>query len=375
VEDLVMFGGVYAGRRVFVTGHTGFKGAWLASWLADLGADVTGYALEPPTDPSLFDTLALGERLRHVVADVRDRDRLAAEMAAARPSVVLHLAAQPLVRLGYAEPRETFETNVMGCVNVLEAARACESAKAVVVVTSDKCYQNPETGRAFREEDAMGGRDPYSASKGCAELVAAAYEASFFATAESPTVATARAGNVIGGGDWAADRIIPDCVRALRSGEPVVVRNPTAVRPWQHVLEPLSGYLWLAALMLRHRRQYEGPWNFGPDKADGSAPVRWVVESFLEQWGAGSWMPPGGAVDQPREARFLSLDSGKAREQLRWAPVWDAPSAVRHTASWYRGFYGGAAARDLVSSQLRAYEKDAGGAGLAWAAAEGTAGS
>jgi CDP-glucose 4,6-dehydratase len=369
-----MFGGTYSGRRVFVTGHTGFKGSWLASWLADLGADVSGYALEPPTDPGLFDALALGERLRHVVADVRDRDRLVAEMAAARPSVIFHLAAQPLVRLGYADPHETFETNVMGTVNVLEAARACDSVAAVVVVTSDKCYDNPEDGRPFREGDAMGGRDPYSASKGCAELVAAAYRASFFDADESASVATVRAGNVIGGGDWAPDRILPDSVRALAAGEPVLVRNPAAVRPWQHVLEPLSGYLQLGARMIGHdRREYEGAWNFGPNAEDGARPFRWVVEQFLEEWGAGSWTTPDEAVGQPHEAHFLRLNSDKARERLQWAPVWDVAASVCQTAAWYRDFYQGVPAHELVDRQLRDYERDAAAGGLMWAAAEADA--
>ncbi len=359
----------YRARRIFVTGHTGFKGAWLAEWLGTLGAEVTGYALDPPTQPSLFDALGLGERLRHVVADVRDRDRLVAEVQAAQPSVIFHLAAQPLVRRAYAEPRETFETNVMGTVNVLEAARTCASVRAVVIVTSDKCYQNLETGRAFRETDAMGGRDPYSASKGCAELVTAAYRESFFA--DGAAVASVRAGNVIGAGDWAADRIIPDCVRALAAGEPIVVRNPDAVRPWQHVLEPLSGYLWLAARMLRDGRRYEGPWNFGPTDQDGARPVRWVVERFLEEWGSGSWTTPGDAVRQPHEAHGLSLDSAKAREQLGWAPVWDAQTAVRQTASWYREYHRAAAtARDMVDRQLQSYANDARAAGLPWAAEE-----
>jgi CDP-glucose 4,6-dehydratase len=359
----------YADRSVFVTGHTGFKGAWLAEWLGTLGAEVTGYALDPPTQPSLFDAIDLGARLRHVVADVRDRGRLADEVRAARPSVIFHLAAQPLVRRAYAEPHETFETNVMGTVNVLEAARACDSVRAVVIVTSDKCYQNLEDGRAFRETDPMGGRDPYSASKGCAELVTAAYRESFFA--DGAAVATVRAGNVIGGGDWAADRIIPDCVRALSAGEEIVVRTPDAVRPWQHVLEPLAGYLWLAALMLRDGRRHEGAWNFGPTDRDGARPVRWVVERFLEEWGSGTWTAPPGAGPQPHEAHHLSLDSARARAQLGWAPAWDAQTAVRQTASWYRDYYRApAAARDLVDRQLRAYEDDARAAGLPWAAVD-----
>ena len=363
------FADCYRGRRVFVTGHTGFKGAWLAEWLGALGAEVTGYALDPPTKPSLFEALDLGSRLRHVVADVRDRDRLAAEVQASQPSVIFHLAAQAIVRRAYAEPHETFETNVMGTVNVLEAARACPSVRAVVIVTSDKCYENHEGDRAFRETDPMGGRDPYSASKGCAELVTAAYRDSFFAGGAA--VASVRAGNVIGGGDWAADRIIPDCARSLAAGDPVVVRNPDAVRPWQHVLEPLSGYLWLAALLLRDGRRYEGPWNFGPGDHDADRPVRWVVERFLEEWGSGSWTTPADSGHQPHEAHGLSVDSAKARDQLWWAPVWDTQTAVRRTASWYREYHRApATARALVEDHLRAYQDDARAAGLPWAVAD-----
>jgi CDP-glucose 4,6-dehydratase len=357
----------YRDRTVFVTGHTGFKGAWLAEWLTSLGAAVTGYALDPPSQPNLFDALDLGARLKHVVADIRDRDRVVAEVQAAQPSVIFHLAAQALVRRAYAEPRETFETNVMGTVHVLEAARACPSVRAVVVVTSDKCYENLETSRPFRETDAMGGRDPYSASKGCAELVTAAYRESYFTNGAA--VASARAGNVMGGGDWAADRIVPDCVRALAAGEPIVVRNPDAVRPWQHVLEPLSGYLWLAALMLRDGHRYEGPWNFGPTETSGARPVRWVVDRFVDEWGSGSWTTPADTGRQPHEAHHLNLDSSKAREQLGWALVWDARTAVRQTASWYREYYRAAAtARELVEHQLAMYQDDARAVGLAWAA-------
>ena len=363
----MVLAGSYRDRNVFVTGHTGFKGSWLAEWLGAMGAEVTGYALDPPTQPNLFDALDLGARLRHVVADVRDHGRLMAEVQAAQPSVIFHLAAQPLVRRAYTEPHETFETNVMGTVNVLEAARACASVRAVVIVTSDKCYQNHDTDQAFRETDAMGGRDPYSASKGCAELVTAAYRESFFA--DGATVASVRAGNVIGGGDWAADRIIPDCVRSLAAGDPIVVRNPEAVRPWQHVLEPLSGYLRLGALMLRDGRRYEGAWNFGPADQGEDRPVRWVVERFLGEWGSGSWTTPADAGRQPHEALRLSLDSTKAREELDWAPVWDAQTAVRRTASWYREYYRApATARRLVEDQLQTYQDDARAAGLSWAA-------
>lgn len=366
------FAGAYEARHVFLTGHTGFKGAWLAEWLLQLGAEVTGYALEPPTDPSLFDLLGLERRLRHIEAHVRDLKRLTAEMAAARPSVVFHLAAQAIVRAAYAQPRETFETNVMGTVNVLEAARACDSVEAVVIVTSDKSYQNLELRRPFRETDPVGGRDPYSASKGAAELVVEAYRQSFFADGRA-AVASVRAGNVIGPGDWAADRIVPDIVRAVTAGEPVVVRNPDAVRPWQHVLEPLSGYLWLAARMLRDGDAFAGPWNFGPTGDAGDRTVRWVVEQFLAAWGSGSWTTPGDGARGPHEAHHLAVDSAKAREQLGWAPVWDAETAVRRTAEWYAAHHADpAGARGGIEAQLAAYLVDAQAAGLPWATGDRT---
>jgi CDP-glucose 4,6-dehydratase len=360
---------IYRGERVLVTGHTGFKGAWLAEWLTTMGAEVTGFALDPPTQPNLFEALGLGSRLRHVVADVRDLDRLIAEARAAQPEVIFHLAARALVRRAYEEPRDTFETNVMGTVNLLEAARVCPSVRAVVIVTSDKVYLNPETGHAFRESDPLGGFDPYGSSKGAAELVTAAYRESFFDDPDSAAVASVRAGNVIGGGDWAVDRIIPDAVRALAAGDPIVVRNPEAVRPWQHVLEPLSGYLWLAARMLRDGHPFAGAWNFGP-LDQGERPVRWVVERFLSEWGSGSWTTPTPTGRAPHEAQRLSLDSTKARKQLGWAPVWDGPVAVRQTAAWYRDYYRDpAAARQLIDDQLDAYQGDARTAGLPWAVA------
>ena len=362
------FADVYAGRKTFVTGHTGFKGSWLSEWLLSLGAEVTGYALEPPTDPNLFDAIGLGSRVRHVLADVRDVDQLTVELRAARPEIVFHLAARAIVRQAYAAPRDTFETNIMGTVNVLEAVRACTSVRAVVVVTSDKCYENTEFDHAYRETDAMGGRDPYSASKGAAELVTRAYRDSYFT--EDVAVASARAGNVIGGGDWGVDRIVPDCVRALTAGVPIVVRNPDAVRPWQHVLEPLSGYLQLGARLLGGDRSAASAWNFGPDTAGGERSVRWVVERFLDAWGGGTWTLPAGASPEPHEAHRLSLDSTKARERLGWTPVWDAEEAIRHTATWYRTY---ADAPDeagrLVREQLTAYRVDALAASQALAAA------
>jgi CDP-glucose 4,6-dehydratase len=330
-----LFGASFGGRRVFVTGHTGFKGSWLTAWLLELGAEVTGYALEPPTEPNLFDELGLAKRITHHVADVRDLDALRQAMVAARPEVVLHFAAQPLVRLSYEQPVGTYATNVMGVVNLLEAVRSVPSVRAVVNVTSDKCYENRESGQAYAEDDPMGGFDPYSSSKGCSELVTAAYRRSFFDGGTSPVaVASVRAGNVIGGGDWARDRIVPDCVRALAAGEAIVVRNPDAVRPWQHVLEPLSGYLLLASRMLSGGRVFDGPWNFGPESGD-DWPVRAVADAIVEAWGSGSWITPEGTGPQPHEARLLSLDISKARRELGWRPVYDVRHALRATAEWY----------------------------------------
>ena len=348
------FRDAYAGRDVFVTGHTGFKGAWLTAWLRRLGGSVTGYALEPPTQPNLFDALGLAGQVRHVVADVRDRDRLVAEMRAAAPGIVFHLAAQALVRLSYADPRATFETNVMGTVNVLDAARACPSVRAVIVVTSDKSYAHRGATRPFREDDPLGGHDPYSASKACAEIVTAAYRESFFG--DGPAVASVRAGNVIGGGDWATDRIVPDCVRALVAGEPIVVRNPDAVRPWQHVLEPLAGYLRLGARLVEEGLPFAGAWNLGPTD-ETARPVRWLVERFIDEWGAGSWTALSGDAPQPHEATMLRLDSSRARERLAWASAWDAETAVARAAAWYRDYYRDpSSAPALVARELEAYE-------------------
>jgi CDP-glucose 4,6-dehydratase len=362
-----MFGGAYSGRRILVTGHTGFKGSWLSYWLTRLGANVAGYALEPPTRPSLFVRAGLESLVEHTIADVRDEGRLQAALTTTRPEVVFHLAAQPLVREGYAAPRTTFDTNVMGTVNLLEAVRHCDSVAAVVIVTSDKCYRNLEDGRPFAEDDPLGGLDPYSASKGCAELVTAAYAASFFA-AGPVAVASARAGNVIGGGDWAADRLVPDCVRALEAGAPVIVRRPEAVRPWQHVLEALAGYLTLGAALLADGPAFAGAWNFGPAGAGDTLPVRWVVDSFIEEWGGGEWTTPVAGPDGPGEAHRLNLDSGKARARLAWTPLWDAPTAVKHTAAWYRRCGNDpTSAQGLVEQDVRAYVAGAVQSGYAWA--------
>jgi len=360
-----LFGGVYEGRRVLVTGHTGFKGAWLTFWLLSLGAKVTGYSLEPPTDPSLFDKLGLADKIDHHIGDVRDLAHLREVMDAAQPEIALHLAAQALVRLSYDEPVETFETNVMGSVNVLEAARHTPSVRAIVNVTSDKCYENREWEFAYRENDAMGGYDPYSASKGAAEIVTAAYRQSFFSDPPGPVVATGRAGNVIGGGDWAVDRIVPDCVRALSAGEPIGVRNPDAVRPWQHVLEPVSAYLWLASRMFVNGHAVEGSWNFGP-LSGGNLNVAEVVDRVIAEWGSGEWVGPKPGTAAVHEAHFLKLDCAKAADVLDWHPAWTAADALRQTTSWYRRLHEGESAQDLTAECLAAYTASARDARVAW---------
>jgi CDP-glucose 4,6-dehydratase len=367
------FGGAYKGLTVFVTGHTGFKGSWLSLWLSDLGAKVVGYALDPPTHPSAFDAMRLGDRITDIRGDVRDVDHLKAAMAEHGPDIVFHLAAQSLVRPSYEEPRLTFETNVMGTVNVLEAARSTGIVRAVVNVTSDKCYENREWVYAYREIDPMGGFDPYSASKGCSELVTSAYRRSFFSAEGAPRLASVRAGNVIGGGDWAPDRLIPDCVRALTAGESVLVRNPSAVRPWQHVLEPLSGYLWLGSRLLAGE-PLDQAWNFGPE-ARGNVTVAEVVAEFVSFWGDGEWHTPAEQPEQPHEANTLKLDVTKAADVLAWHPVWEIRRAVDATAEWYRAFADGKGDPALRSlDQIDDYVGEAARHGIAWAlddAAEG----
>ena len=343
----------WQGRRVLVTGHTGFKGAWLALWLAELGAEVHGFALDVPTQPSLFELARAGELVRDGRGDVRDPQAVDAALAAARPEVVFHLAAQPLVRRSFADPRATYATNVMGTVNVLEAVRTTGGVRVVVNVTSDKCYDNREQGRAFREDDPKGGHDPYSSSKGAAELVADAYRRSYFAVdPDGPRLASARAGNVIGGGDWGEDRLVPDLLRGAQAGTPVAVRSPAAVRPWQHVLNPLSGYL-LMAERLWDDAALAGGWNFGPDPQDAQ-PVAHVAERIAASWPGGlRWEPDPGP--HPHEARTLRLDSGKAREQLGWAPRLGLDAGIDATVAWHLAVAGGADAREVTLDQVRAF--------------------
>lgn len=348
------------GRNVFVTGHTGFKGSWLCLWLEQLGATITGYALPPSTQPSNFEASRVLECLHDFhEADIRDLDALSNALVAAKPDVIFHLAAQPLVRESYRNPAETFATNVQGTVNVLEAVRRLGRPCAVVLATSDKCYENREQARPFREEDRLGGHDPYSASKAAAEIVAASYRQSFFAPEKvqqhGVLLATVRAGNVIGGGDWSRDRIVVDIVESLRDGMPVAVRHPEAVRPWQHVLEPLSGYLLLAARMMETRDpMLAGAWNFGP-RAEGHVCVRELVEMFLEDWGSGTWcaVPQVSAL---LEAGVLHLSIKKAARELGWLPRWGVREAVARTARWYKAFTPGTDMSQACLRDLAAYE-------------------
>lgn len=336
-----MFRDFYKGAKVLVTGHTGFKGSWLAIWLKELGADVIGYAIAPPSDPSNFVATGLEEKITHVHGDVRDLDRLIETFEEYQPEFVFHLAAQSLVRHSYEEPKLTFDTNVGGTVNVLEAVRLTPSVKVLVNITSDKCYENREWAWGYQENDPMGGQDPYSASKGCSELAFRAYLKSFFShnTAQDRSIgaASARAGNVIGGGDWGKDRLVPDCIRSLSSGQPIGIRNPHAVRPWQHVLEPLSGYLQLGALLSQDPQEYSGAWNFGPDERSHLT-VAAMADRLIECWGSGAWYD---LIDPKafHEATLLKLNCDKAHAELNWHSTLTIDECLQMTVAWYNRYY------------------------------------
>jgi CDP-glucose 4,6-dehydratase len=324
------------GRRVFLTGHTGFKGSWLSLWLQRLGAELTGFALAPPTRPSLFEEAGVAAGMASRIGDVRDAAALDAALAAARPEVVIHMAAQPLVRASYDDPVGTYATNVMGTVHLLDAVRRAPSVRAVCVVTTDKCYENREWPWGYRETEPMGGFDPYSNSKGCAELVTSAYRRSFFGSGSAVAVASARAGNVIGGGDWAVDRLIPDILAAVVRGEAVAIRSPDAVRPWQHVLEPLSGYLALCQALCERPDVAADAWNFGPRDED-ARPVAWIVERLCALWGGDArWQRD--TREQPHEAHYLKLDISKARALLGWQPRWSLGDALDAIVAWQRAW-------------------------------------
>ena len=350
----------WTGRRVLVTGHTGFKGGWLALWLHQMGAEVSGFALPAPTDPSFFEQTRLAELVHHIEGDVRDAAAVEAAIALCRPEVIFHLAAQPLVRYSYAEPVETYATNVMGTVHVLDACRRVEGVTAVVCITTDKCYENREWVWPYRESDPMGGHDPYSSSKGAAELVIAGYRRSYFQDS-GPAVASVRAGNVIGGGDWALDRLIPDIVRAMLAGKRPMIRSPGSIRPWQHVLEALSGYLLIAERLLDGDRSVATAYNFGPAD-DDARPVSWVVDKMLSAWGSQGWDQPHG--EHPHEAVLLKLDCSKARSELGWRPVLRLEDSLTKTVEWHREVAAGGDARVISLNQLKGY-RDVRSSGLA----------
>jgi CDP-glucose 4,6-dehydratase len=358
LEGLAMNPVFWQGKRVLLTGHTGFKGGWLSLWLQSMGAQVTGYALAPPTNPSLFEVAEVAQGMTSVIGDIRDLAKLQAVFAEHQPEIVIHMAAQPLVRYSYQNPVETYSTNVMGTVHLFEAVRNTPSVKAVVNITTDKCYENREWVWGYRENEPMGGFDPYSNSKGCAELVSAAYRSSFFNAdtyaQHGVATATVRAGNVIGGGDWAQDRLIPDILSAFEQGRKVDIRNPHAIRPWQHVMEPLCGYLTLAEQLFEHGPSFGEGWNFGPNDQDAK-PVGWIVKQMAALWGADAqWQVDTG--DHPHEAHYLKLDISKALSRLDWHPALRLQDALALIIDWSKQRAAGANMRQLTLSQLQAYQ-------------------
>ena len=342
-------------KRVFLTGHTGFKGSWLSLWLTSMGAEVKGYALEPATSPSLFEVAHVGECIHSEIGDIRNLNQLRKSMVDFNPDVLIHMAAQPLVRRSYKEPVETYDVNVLGTVKVLEAARSCANLKSIVSVTTDKCYENKEWVWGYREDEPMGGYDPYSSSKGCAELVTSAYRRSFMQE-QGIGLASARAGNVIGGGDWSEDRLIPDILHAFEKGKSVVIRNPKATRPWQHVLEPLSGYLMLAELLYEQPDVYDEGWNFGPHD-DDAKPVDWILDRMVRMWGDGAlWNLDKGS--HPHEAGFLKLDISKAKARLHWQPTWQLEDTLKRIVDWHQAWLNGEDMQAVCFNEIHDYMSD-----------------
>lgn len=347
------FKATFANKKVFITGHTGFKGTWLAFLLYEIGADVMGFSLPPAEEQSHFNILGLSGKIKHVIGDVRDESMLEKTMNEFQPEFVFHLAAQALVRLSYSDPTETFSTNVMGSVNLLNAVRNCQSIRSLVFVTSDKCYENNEWLWGYREIDRLGGRDPYSASKAAAEGIFSSYVSSYFDQRPSLGAASARAGNVVGGGDWAVDRIIPDCIRAIQSNESIVLRNPWATRPWQHVLEPLSGYLLLSSKLYQEPKKWTGAWNFGPS-VEGFRTVNSVAEVIIGHLGKGS-IKIVESEEQVHEAKLLQLNCDKAHQLLGWYPTWDADQTLKVTASWYQAMINGEDVEKTTRDQINEF--------------------
>jgi CDP-glucose 4,6-dehydratase len=342
-------------KKVLITGHTGFKGAWLSLWLSKLGANVFGYSLEESTMPSLFQLSGISSLVHSTLGDIRNFELLNKIITTIKPEIVFHLAAQPLVRASYKDPVETYSTNVMGTVNLLEATRNCGSIRTVVNVTTDKCYDNKEWVWGYRENEPLGGFDPYSSSKACSELITAAYRNSFFSNYHgAPAVASARAGNVIGGGDWAVDRLIPDVIRSLLKNETIVIRNPDAIRPWQHVLEPLNGYLILSQKLFEEGNKYTEAWNFGPDESDAK-PVKWIVEKLIDKWNNSKGFLIENNIN-PHEAKYLKLDCSKAKEFLGWKPIWSLNDALNKIVEWTIGYNEKRNIQELCLKQIEEFE-------------------
>lgn len=341
-------------KRVLVTGHTGFKGGWISLWLQSLEVDLAGFALPPNTNPSLFEVANVSKSMQSFIGDIRSFDEVAKVFNSFKPEIVFHLAAQPLVRYSYNNPIETYATNVMGTVHVLEAARHTASVKAIVNVTSDKCYENKEWIWGYRENEPMGGYDPYSNSKGCAELVTSAYRSSYFSSPPNLALASARAGNVIGGGDWSEDRLVPDIIKSITSQQAVTLRNPSATRPWQHVLEPLSGYLMLAEQLYQAGNDYAQAWNFGPSEHDAKS-VEWVAQALVKQWGEEASYNVSNQANTLHEAHLLKLDSSKARNQLKWKSKWDVDTTLKKITQWHKAHISGVSMREYCLDEITEY--------------------
>ena len=367
-----LFNGIFKNKTVFVTGHTGFIGSWLVLWLQSLDARVIGYSLEPPTKPSLFETLGLENEITHIIGDIQDKQNLSDNIEKHKPEIVIHLAAQPLVRVSYEDPVETFRTNILGTVNILDSIRKLDYVKACVVMTSDKCYQNLDANRFHKETDPLGGSDPYSASKGAAEIITNSYRNSFFNVEKNHDkitgIATVRAGNVIGGGDWARDRIIPDCIRALTTDKQIMVRNPSSIRPWQFVLEPISGILWLGSKLYTKPEKYSEAWNLGPNQVNNIT-VEKVVQNTIKIWNEGDWVDMSkDSKDQPSESISLLLDSTKALNSLEWKTIYSFETAINETISWYKSYYNNnASMKELSIHQIEQYCKTAEQMNITWA--------